>query len=71
MKFYEVWDQCSRDLLGSFGAEREALALVRDLEAESGPVDALSLVWGDDLGGQIAEGATLLMRAHEAASHSA
>jgi hypothetical protein len=75
MRFYEVWDQRSRNLLGSFGAEPEALALVRDLEAESGPVDALSLVWGDedddDLGGQIAQGAALLRRAHEPTSHSA
>ncbi len=75
MKYYELWDQRSRNLLGSYGAEWEALALIRDLEADALPVDALALVWGDedddDLGGQIAEGAALLARAHAAASHTA
>ena len=75
MKFFEVWDQRSRNLLGSYGAESEALTLVRDLAAESAPVDALALVWGDeddeDLGGPIAEGDVLLARARAAASSSA
>lgn len=75
MKYYEIWDQRSRNLLGSYSAEWEALALVRELESESAPVDALTLIWGDeddeDLGGPIAEGATLLARARAAASHTA
>jgi hypothetical protein len=75
MRFYEVWDQRSRNLLGSYGAEWEALALVRELEAGSGPVDALALLWGDedddDLGGQIAEGSALVERAHAAETHTA
>ena len=75
MRYYEIWDQRSRNLLGSYGAEWEALALVRELESDSAPVDALALIWGDeddeDLGGQIAEGATLLARARSAASHTA
>jgi hypothetical protein len=75
MKYYEIWDQRSRNMLGSYGAEWEALALVRELESESAPVDALALIWGDeddeDLGGQIAEGPALVTRAHAAASHTA
>ena len=75
MKYYEVWDQRSRNLLGSYGAEWEALALVRELEAESSPVDALALIWGDeddeDLGGQIAEGSALLARARASQTHTA
>jgi hypothetical protein len=75
MRYYEIWDQRSRNLLGSYGAEWEALALVRELESESAPVDALALIWGDEddeeLGGQIAEGPTLVTRAHAAASHTA
>jgi len=75
MKYYEIWDQRSRNLLGSYGAEWEALALVRELESTSAPVDALALIWGDedddDLGGQLAEGAVLLARAHAAQPHTA
>ena len=75
MRYFEIWDQRSRNLLGSYGAEWEALALVRDLESESAPVDALALIWGDeddeDLGGQIAEGSALLDRAHAARTHTA
>ena len=70
MIFYEVWDQRSGNLLGSYGTEWEALALVRDLAAEAAPVDALALIWGDedddDLGGQVDEGQVLLARAHAA-----
>jgi hypothetical protein len=75
MRYFEVWDQRSRNLLGSYGAEWEALALVRELESESAPVDALTLIWGDedddDLGGEVAAGAALLARAHAATSHTA
>jgi len=75
MKYYEVWDQRSRNLLGSYGAEWEALALVRELESEAAPVDALALIWGDedddDLGGEIAEGVILLTRARAAVSDTA
>ena len=75
MRFYEVWDRHSRNLLGSYGAEWEALALVRELESDAAPVDALALIWGDedddDLGGQIAEGTALLARAHAAQTHTA
>jgi hypothetical protein len=75
MRYYEIWDQRSRNLLGSYGAEWEALALVRELESESAPVDALALIWGDeddeDLGDQIAEGSALLERARAARTHTA
>jgi len=75
MRFYEVWDHRSRNLLGSYGAEREALALVRDLANQSLPVDSLSLIWGDEdddeFGGEIAEGPALVARARAAASHLA
>lgn len=75
MKYYELWDQRSRNMLGSYGAEWEALALVRELESESAPVDALTLIWGDEddenLGGQIAEGHALVARARAATSHTA
>lgn len=75
MRFYEIWDQRSRNLLGSYGTEWEALALVRDLSEDAAPVDALALVWGDeddeDQGGQIAEGAALIARARAGRSSSA
>ena len=75
MRYFEIRDQRSRNLLGSYGAEWEALALVRELESESAPVDALTLIWGDeddeDLGGEIAEGTALLARAHAARTHTA
>lgn len=74
-QFYEVWDQRSGNLLGSFGAEWEALALVRELDAASKPVDSLSLVWGDeddeDTGGCLAEGTVLVTRARAAQPSSA
>lgn len=67
MIFYELWDHRSGNLLGSYGTEAEALALVRDVIARSGRVEGLSLAWGDDeddeLGGEIAEGVELLSRA--------
>ena len=69
MRFYEVWDQRSGNLLGSYGSEWEALALVRDLAAASAPTDSLALVWGDEddeeRGSQIAEGQGLLARARD------
>ena len=75
MRYYEIWDQRTRNLLGSYGAEWEALALVRELESESAPVEALALIWGDeddeDLGGQIAEGPALLTRARAGQTHTA
>ena len=73
--FYEVWDQRSGNLLGSYGTEWEALALVRDLSGVYAPVDALALVWGDEddeeRGGQISEGQDLLARAHDTRPSSA
>jgi hypothetical protein len=75
MKYFEVWDHRSGNLLGSYGAEWEALALVRDLATQSLPVDALTLIWGDedddDAGGQIAEGEDLVSRARADATHLA
>jgi hypothetical protein len=73
--FYEIWDQRSGNLLGSYGTEWEALAFVRDLAAASAPVDSLALVWGDEddeeRGSLIAEGQGLLTRARGARSSSA
>ena len=67
MIFYEVWDQRSGNLLGSYGTEAEALDLVRDIVARSGRADDLGLASGDDeddeQGGEIAEGADLVSRA--------
>jgi hypothetical protein len=75
MRFYEVWDMRSGNLLGSYGAEWEALAQVRDLIAASARVDALELIWGDeddeDLGGTLAEGTALIARARAAEPSSA
>jgi hypothetical protein len=75
MRFYEVWDMRSGNLLGSYGAEWEALAHVRDLDSASARVDALALIWGDedneDLGGTLAEGPVLVARARAAEPSSA
>jgi hypothetical protein len=75
VRFFEVWDTKTGNMLGSFGTEWEALALVRDLAAASLPTASLSLVWGDEddesLGGEIAAGPELLSRAREASSTSA
>jgi hypothetical protein len=63
-RYYELWDQRTRNCLGSYGAEWEALAVIRELEADALPVDGLALIWGDadddDAGGPIAEGIALL-----------
>ncbi|MDP8922300.1 MAG: hypothetical protein M3O34_05410 [Chloroflexota bacterium] len=75
MRFYEVWDTDSGNLLGSSGTEWEALALVRDLSAGRPDSHAFLLVWGDEddenLGGEIAAGGELLARARTAGSTSA
>lgn len=75
MRFYEIWDTDSGNVLGSFGTEWEALALVRDLAGRRPEPHALSLVWGDDgdedLGGEVAAGGALLARARTAESTSA
>jgi hypothetical protein len=75
MRYYEVWDQRSGNLLGSYGAKWEALAIVRELATQKMPVNCLALVWGDedddDLGGEIAEGPALVARAQAEKSHTA
>ena len=75
MRFYEVWDTASGNVLGSFGTEWEALALVRDLASRRPESHALSLLWGDeddeDLGGELATGGELLARARTAGTTSA
>jgi hypothetical protein len=69
MSFYEVWDARSGNLLGSYGTEAEALALVRDLSAQADAevLPHLGLVWADDedeeQGGPVAEGAALVEHA--------
>ena len=75
MIFYELWDQKSGNLLGSYAAEWEALALVRELATRAGPIESLALVWGDEddgeQGEQIAAGPELLARAQAAKPTSA
>ena len=75
MRFYEVWDMRSGNLLGSYAAEWEALAQVRDLDVAAARVDTLALVWGDEddeeQGGTLAEGAVLIARARAAEPSSA
>jgi hypothetical protein len=68
-----VWDARSGNLLGSYGAEAEALALVHDIaaQADAEVLPHLGLVWADDedeeQGGLVAEGAALVERALAAA----
>ena len=61
MIFYELWDKTSRNLLGSYATQQEAVAAAARLVAQDPPSLArLTLDWGDDddedAGGLIAEG---------------
>ncbi|MSQ27091.1 MAG: hypothetical protein EXR51_03000 [Dehalococcoidia bacterium] len=69
MIFYELWDLQSRNLIGTYSTEAEALAVVSSVVALSGGpyAEDLALGWADDQdetpGGQIATGAALIERA--------
>ena len=70
--FYEVWDMTSRNMLGSFGTEWEALALVRELADDPLRLGGLALVWDDEeRGAEIASGRELVTRARAADPTSA
>jgi hypothetical protein len=67
-RVFELWDGASRNLIGAYESEADALAFVRAYVAEHGPgyPSSWALLWDDDAAdeaGQIAEGATLLSRA--------
>jgi hypothetical protein len=66
-KYYELWDLRTRNCLGSYGEEWEALAVIREMDADAMPADELALIWGDadddEAGGQVAEGEALLVLA--------
>jgi len=74
-RYYELWDTDSGNVLGSFGTEGQASALVRDLAGSPLRSRALSLVWGgeddEERGDVIAAGGELLARARMAGSTSA
>lgn len=63
MQSYEVRDTASGNLLGSFGTEWEAGALLCELAAIPARSHSLALVWGDDddeeRGGDVASGSLL------------
>ena len=69
MIYYELWDMQSRNIIGSYPTEAEALAVVREAIERHGRqyVDDLTLGWGDDeaeeQGGEIVSGALLAERA--------
>lgn len=70
-KTYELWDGGSRNLIGAYDAEAEALTFVRTYVAQHGSAYAQSwvLLWDDDTAdeaGQIAEGPALLTLAARA-----
>lgn len=65
---YELWDTASRNLVGAYATEAEALTFVRAYVGEHGTAYPTSwvLLWDDDdadQAGQIAEGIGLLARA--------
>jgi hypothetical protein len=65
---YELWDSASRNLVGAYASEDEALTFVRAYVGEHGTAYASSwvLLWDDedaDEAGQIDEGTGLLVRA--------
>jgi hypothetical protein len=64
---YELWSMTSRNLLGCFGTEAEALAAVRDALERNGPDYAVALALGrEDRRGRtraIAHGSALIERA--------
>ena len=65
MKYYDVWNAETGNLVASYRSEAEALELVRATIHAYGidSVSGWSLLWGDDMdddaGGLIAEGAAL------------
>src|SRR5712691_4883423 len=64
MIFHELWDIKSRNLVGSYETQEEALAVAARIIAEDPPsIDRLALEWGDDddedAGGLLAKGAKL------------
>jgi hypothetical protein len=72
-KTYELWDSGSRNLIGAYSSEADALTYVRRYVADYGPAYARTwvLLWDDDpadQAGQIAEGQALLDLAERARS---
>ena len=69
MIIYELWDTRSRNLIGTYTSEADALATVREVLALHGPLfgNDLILGWADDeqgaQGGEIANGEALILRA--------
>ena len=69
MIFYELWDLRSRNIVGTYPTEADALAVVRETINHHGReyVDDLVLGWGDDEdekeGEEVASGAALVERA--------
>lgn len=72
---FELWDLLSRNIVGEFDEEREALALVRTLaaEGEQRATGAFALVREDDQGDSvtIATGTDLIALAHRSRQESA
>src|SRR5919198_147625 len=70
-KTFELWDTATRNLVGAYESEGEALAFVRAYAGQHGPAYPSSwvLLWDDEAteeAGQIAEGPALLARARAA-----
>ena len=72
---FELWDLLSRNVVGEFDAEREALALVRTLtsEGEQMATGSFALVREDAQGDSvtIATGTDLIALAHRSRQESA
>ena len=64
---FELWDIESRNIVGDYATEAEALAVVRDLVHRDGPrpVESLLLAFEDDIGRTtpVASGTELVERA--------
>ena len=67
---FELWSMASRNLIGSFATEAEALAAVRDIALVNTPAYVAGLVLGyENSRGRsraIAQGAALVRRAQQA-----
>jgi alkylhydroperoxidase family enzyme len=74
-QMFEVWDLVSRNIVGEFDEEREALALVSMLTTEGGQgaTGAFALVREDAQGDSvtIATGTDLIVLAHRSRQESA
>jgi hypothetical protein len=75
-KTFELWDTATRNLIGAYASEAEALCLVRQYlsQGASEEVEAWVLLWDDDLaddGGEVASGAALVARAEAEARGAA